>query len=111
MPFINNAPALYEISKKGIMMLKREEQQQQHQHREQLVLSGQPYRLFIESCRTAKTKETYTYSLKSYMTYRNLFSVESLVAEDPKTAQLQILRYCYYTRRRPSIVCGNVVRA
>jgi hypothetical protein len=66
MPSINNAPAQYDNSKKKVMTPKSKEQQQQQQ-REQLVLSGQPFRLFIESCRTAKTKETYTYSLKSYM--------------------------------------------
>jgi hypothetical protein len=81
MPAINNSRVQYEISKKGVMMLKTEEQQHE------LVLSGQPYKLFIQSCRTAKTKETYTYSLKSYMVYRNLSSVELLVVEDPKIAQ------------------------
>src|ERR671922_195542 len=54
MPPINNTPALYEISKKK-EMLKTIQQEQQQQ---ELVLSGQPYKLFIESCRTAKTRET-----------------------------------------------------
>jgi hypothetical protein len=98
MPAINNTPALYEISKNE-MTLKAEEQQQQ-KHKHELILSGQPYKLFIESCRTTKTKETYTYSLKSYMVYRNLPSVELLVAEDPKTAQAQIIEYISWLREK-----------
>jgi hypothetical protein len=98
MPTINNTPALHEISKKEMMMPKREEHQQQQQ--QQLVLSGQPYRWFIESCRTAKTKETYTYSLKSYLIYRNVPSVELLVAEDPKTAQSHIIEYISWLREK-----------
>jgi hypothetical protein len=83
MPSINNTRALCEISKKKEMLKKRD----QHQQQKELVLSGQPYKLFIESCRTANTRETYTYSLKSYMLYRNGSSVYLLVAEDSKTAQ------------------------
>ena len=93
MPVINNTPALYEISKKGIMTPKREEQHE-------LVLSGQPYKLFIESCHTAKTKETYTYILKSYMVYRNLSSVELLVVEDPNTAESRIIEYISWPREK-----------
>jgi hypothetical protein len=102
MSFINNAPAQYANSKNEVITPKRKEQQQQQQYQqhEQLVLSGQPFRLFIESCRTTKTKETYTYSLKSYMIYRNLSSVESLIAEDPKTAQSQIIEYISWLREK-----------
>jgi hypothetical protein len=101
MPPINNTPVLYDnISKKKEMPKKTKQQQQQQEEVEELVLSGQPYKLFIESCRTAKTKETYTSSLKSYMLYRNLFSVELLVAEDPKTAQLHIITYISWLREK-----------
>ncbi len=98
MSFINNAPAQYANSKKKLMTPKSKEQQQQQ--RGQLFLSGHPFRLFIESCRTTKTKETYTYSLKSYMAYRHLSSVELLIAEDSKTAQSQIIEYISWLREK-----------
>ena len=101
MSFINNAPAQYDNSKNELMTPKsKEQQQQQYQQREQLVLSGQPFRLFIESCPTTKTKETYTYSLNSYMAYRHLSSVELLIAEDSKTAQSQIIEYISWLREK-----------
>jgi hypothetical protein len=102
MPSINNTSALYEISKKE--MLKEIQQQQ-------LVLSGQPYKLFIESCRTAKTKETYSSSLKSYMLYRNLPSVDLLVAEDSTTAQSHIIEYIRWLREKGLSWQTCVIRA
>jgi hypothetical protein len=61
MSFINNAPAQYDNSKNEVMTSKRKEQQQQqqqqYQQREQLVLSGQPFRLFIESAVPQKQKK------------------------------------------------------
>jgi hypothetical protein len=63
MPSINNTPALYEISKKGMMMPKREEQQQQ-QHQHELVLSGQqPYKLFIESYAALQRQKRHTHTV------------------------------------------------
>ena len=106
MPLINNTPALYEISKKKEMLKTIQQEQQQ-----ELVLSGQPYKLFIESCRTAKTRETYSSSLKSYMLYRNLFSVELLVAEDSKTAQSQIIEYIRWLREKGLSWQTCVIRA
>jgi hypothetical protein len=103
MPPINNTPALYEISKK--------EMSKTIQRQQELVLSGQPYKLFIESCRTAKTRETYSSSLKSYMLYRNLFSVELLVVEDPKTAQSQIIEYIRWLREKGLSWQTCVIRA
>jgi hypothetical protein len=37
-----------------------------------LLLSGQAYQLFIDSCRSQKTKETYEGSLRSYMLFQKM---------------------------------------
>ena len=37
-----------------------------------LVLDGPPYRMFIDSCRALKTKQTYESSLRAYMHFRNI---------------------------------------
>jgi integrase len=58
-----------------------------------LVLEGQPYRMFIDSCRAQKTKETYESSLRTYMLFRNITSVEPLLLEDPKEAQSKIIDF------------------
>jgi len=57
----------------------------------QVVLSGQPHKHFIESLRTQKTKETYAASLKAFMLFKKLSSVEALVSEDVKEVQSHII--------------------
>ncbi len=52
-----------------------------------LVLAGQVYQLFIDSCRSPKTKQTYEASLRSYTIFRKVSSVEPLLVEDIKQAQ------------------------
>jgi hypothetical protein len=59
----------------------------------QVILSGQPYRLFIESLRTQKTKETYAASLKAFMLFRKFSSVEALISEEVKVAQSHIIDF------------------
>ena len=102
MPPINNTDTPYDSGKKKEMPKKMQQL---------LVLSGQPYKLFIESCRTAKTRETYSSSLKSYMLYRNLFSVELLVVEDPMAAQPQIIEYIGWLREKGLSWQTCVIRA
>jgi len=55
----------------------------------QVTLSGKAYKMFIDSCRTEKTRETYTGSLKAYLMFRRLRSPEELISEEPKIAQAQ----------------------
>jgi hypothetical protein len=55
-----------------------------------LVLAGQAYQLFIDSCTSPKTKQTYEASLRSYMLFRKVSSVEPLLTED--IDQVQVVR-------------------
>jgi len=58
-----------------------------------LLLSGQAYQLFINSCRSEKTKETYDSSLRAYMLFRKISSVEPLLSEDAKYAQSKVIEF------------------
>lgn len=77
----------------------------------QLVLSGQPYRLFIESCRAEKTKEAYASSLKAFMLFRNILDVEALVTEEPKRAQQQIIDFLMVLKEKGLSWQTRVIRA
>jgi hypothetical protein len=58
-----------------------------------LVLAGQVYQLFIDSCRSPKTKQTYGASLRSYTIFRKVSSVEPLFVEDIKQAQSKAIEF------------------
>ncbi|MEW6605100.1 MAG: hypothetical protein AB1351_10510 [Thermoproteota archaeon] len=49
--------------------------------------------MFIDSLHTEKTRETYASSLKSYLLFRKLTSVDGLLSEDPRIAQNSIIDY------------------
>ena len=68
-----------------------------------LVLAGQAYQLFIDSCRSPKTKQTYEASLRSYMIFRKVSSVEPLLIEDIKQAQSKAIQFINIQRRKNSL--------
>jgi hypothetical protein len=65
-----------------------------------LVLAGQAYQLFIDSYRSPKTKQTYEASLRSYMIFRKVSSVEPLLVEDIKQAQSIAIEFINVQRRK-----------
>lgn len=95
---INNPPTLGTVEKKEVPTA-------------QLILSGQPYRLFIESRRAEKTKEAYSSSLKAFMLFRNLYDVEALVTEDPKRAQQYIIDFLLVLKEKGLSWQTRVIRA
>ena len=68
-----------------------------------LVLAGQAYQLFIDSCRSQKTKQTYEASLRSYMISRKVSSVEPLLVEDIKQAQSKAIEFINVQRRKTAL--------
>jgi integrase len=76
-----------------------------------LVLAGAAYQLFIDSCRSPKTKQTYEASLRSYMLFRKVSSVEPLLAEDIKQAQSKVIEFINAQRRNGLSWQTCVIRA
>jgi integrase len=76
-----------------------------------LLLSGQAYQLFIDSCRSEKTKETYDSSLRAYMLFRKISSVEPLLSEDTKQAQSKVIEFICVQKRNGLSWQTLVIRA
>jgi integrase len=98
MQSINNPPTLNTREKNEVS-------------RAQLVLSGLPYKLFIESCRAEKTKEAYSSSLKAFMLFRSMYDVEVLVTEEPKRAQQYIIDFLMVLKEKGLSWQTRVIRA
>ena len=64
----------------------------------QILLTGQSYRNFIQTVHSPFTRIAYKNSLSLYLRYLNISDCETLLQQDPKIIQSQLIEYVIYMK-------------
>jgi hypothetical protein len=64
-------------------------------HRQRQELQGQEYLNFINAIHSEETKRLYVRALKHYMRFLKTDNLSSLLRQDTKTLEQQIISYLY----------------
>src|SRR5215204_5275006 len=72
------------------------------------VLSGNPYRNFVESIISPYTRSAYKNTLKNYMIFRKINDCSLLLKGDPQLIQSWLIDYAIYLREEKGLISKSI---
>jgi integrase len=76
--------------------------------KEELMLTGEPYRNFVCSVKSRYTAESYTKALRQFMVFKKLYSCEDLLKQDSRILQSNIIDWLIHLKEEKGLSSASM---